>query len=94
MNRQLKELEEHLTKLNQCNYTLLWLEGAHHQLVETAKIIGQKLVLSFQGNMTKIITFEKYTLTTMGLQFWSQGKPGVLYRWEQVPLNRPKSEAL
>ena len=62
--------------------TLLWLEGAKYEQVNQVQMKGEKIIL-FLGNGTiKLLQFEKYSLTAVGIQFWSQGRPGVLYKWD------------
>lgn len=62
--------------------TLLWLEGAKHDQVSAAQIKAGKLVLSLENGTLRIIPFERYAVTSVGVQFWNRGRPGVLYRWD------------
>lgn len=78
-------LRKNLKALCESACTLLWLEGTQHERVLTVKVSGQRLVLELANNTTRVVAFERFTVTSVGLQFWSQGRPGVLYRWEQVP---------
>lgn len=77
-------LQKKLRELVTSKCTLLWLEGTQHERVLKIKLSGSKIILNLANGTTKVIAFEKYTSTSVGLQFWCQGKPGVLYKWEQV----------
>lgn len=77
-------LQKKIRELVTSNCTLLWLEGAKHERVLKLKLTGNRVVLTLANETTKVIAFEKYVCTSVGLQFWCQGKPGVLYKWEQV----------
>ncbi len=77
-------LQKKLRELVTSKCTLLWLEGTKHERVLKIKLAGNKIILNLANGTTKVITFEKYTFTSVGLQFWFQGKPGVLYKWEQL----------
>lgn len=77
-------LQKKLRELVTSKCTLLWLEGTQHERVLKIKLSGSKIILNLANGTTKVIAFEKYTFTSVGLQFWCQGKPGVLYKWEQV----------
>lgn len=77
-------LQKKLRELVTSKCTLLWLEGTKHERVLKIKLSGNKIILTLENDLTKVITFDKYTFTSVGLQFWSQGKPGVLYKWEQL----------
>ena len=70
--------------------TLLWLEGAKYQQVNHVRMKGEKVVLFLENGTIKLVQFEKYSFTSVGIQFWSQGKPGVLYKWD-LPENMNKS---
>ena len=78
-------LRKNLKALCDSPCTLLWLEGTQHNRVLAVKLSGEKLVLQLANDTTRVVAFERFTVTSVGLQFWSQGRPGVLYRWEQVP---------
>lgn len=78
-------LRKRLREICQSGATLLWLEGAKHHTVHGVQLTGRKLILKLDQNVTRVISFERYTTTKVGLQFWSQNLPGVLYRWDQVP---------
>jgi hypothetical protein len=78
-------LRKHLREICQSGATLLWLEGAKHHTVHAVRLTGRKLILKLDQNVTRVISFERYTTTKVGLQFWSQNQPGVLYKWDQVP---------
>jgi len=69
--------------------TLLWLEGAKYEQVNHVQMKGEKVILSLANGTLKLIQFEKYSLTSVGIQFWSQGRPGVLYKWD-LPENENK----
>ncbi|KAB8027967.1 hypothetical protein [Fluviispira multicolorata] len=77
-------LQKKLRELVTSNCTLLWLEGAKHERVLKIKLTGNKVILNLSNETTRVIAFERYVCTSVGLQFWFQGKPGVLYKWEQV----------
>ena len=79
-------LRSKLSDLTKSGHTLLWLEGSTHHMIEKAELHrGNKLSLHLSNGTVRIVCFERYALTKVGMQFWSQGRPGVLYRWEQVP---------
>ncbi|WP_186647583.1 hypothetical protein [Fluviispira vulneris] len=78
-------LQKKLRELVTSNCTLLWLEGAKHERVLKIKLTGNKVILNLANETTRVIAFERYACTSVGLQFWFQGKAGVLYKWEQVP---------
>ena len=88
MDQHLAALEEQIKNLNARSYTLLWLEGSHYNRVNTVRLLGNRLVLNMNDNVTKVVAFDRFAVTSVGLQFWSQGHPGVLYKWEQVPLTQ------
>lgn len=77
-------LRKKLTELCKSNSTLLWLEGSRTEHVTHVKLVGERLVLQLANNTSRVVLFERYATTEVGLQFWSKGRPGVLYRWEQV----------
>ncbi len=62
--------------------TLLWLEGAQYERVNKVQMKGGKVILSLANGATRLIQFEKYSFTSVGIQFWSCGRPGVLYKWD------------
>lgn len=78
-------LRKNLKALCESDCTLLWLEGTQYERVLRVKLSGQRLVIHLANNTTRLVSFERFSVTSVGLQFWSQGRPGVLYRWEQVP---------
>lgn len=78
-------LRDKLKSLCASNATLLWLEGARHERVLGVKISGKRLVIQLANGTTRVMLFERFAVTSVGLQFWSQGRPGVLYKWDQVP---------
>lgn len=78
-------LQQRLKEICSSGATLLWLEGTKHQTVASVRLSGNRLILQLDGNLLRVITFDRYTTTKVGLQFWSKGHPGVLYRWDQVP---------
>lgn len=78
-------LTQQLKKLCESSCTLLWLEGSKHARVLSVRLQDGRLVLKFADQTSRVIAFEKYSVTSVGLQFWAQDRPGVLYRWEQVP---------
>lgn len=77
-------LQKKLRELVTSKCTLLWLEGAKHKRVLKLKLVGSKIILSLADETIRVMAFEKYAVTSVGLQFWCQGKPCVLYKWEQV----------
>lgn len=77
-------LQKKLRELITSKCTLLWLEGTKHERVLKIKLSGNKIVLTLDNNTIRMFMFERYTCTSVGLQFWFQGKPGVLYKWEQM----------
>lgn len=75
-----------LRELAKSRCTLLWLEGTKHERVISLKVSARgSLLIRLANETTRVVAFERYAVTEVGLQFWSQGRPGVLYRWEQVP---------
>lgn len=78
-------LRNKLQELCKSGATLLWLEGAKHETVLGVKLSGNRLILQLHGNVMRMVSFDRYTTTKVGLQFWNQDKPGVLYKWDQVP---------
>jgi hypothetical protein len=78
-------LQRKLRELCQSGATLLWLEGARHETVLGVKLSGNRLILQLHGNVMRMVRFDRYTTTKVGLQFWLKDKPGVLYKWDQVP---------
>ncbi len=77
-------LQKKLRELVTSKCTLLWLEGTKHERVLKIKLSGNKIVLTLANETSRVIAFERYACTSVGLQFWFQGKPGVLYKWEQL----------
>jgi hypothetical protein len=77
-------LERKLQELLNSHATLLWLEGSKTDQVESAKVIEKKLILSLRNGATRMITFERFATTKVGLQFWNKGRAGVLYRWDAI----------
>ena len=83
---QLQKLQLKLKELCGSGSTLLWLEGSQYIQALSAQLrVGNRLVLRLANDTTRVMTFDRFAITKVGLQFWSLGKPGVLYRWEQVP---------
>ena len=78
-------LRQKLKSLCACASTLLWLEGSKFERVVSLKLSGKKLVLGLANETARVVSFEKFVFTSVGIQFWSQGRPGVLYKWDQVP---------
>jgi hypothetical protein len=78
-------LRQKLRELCKSTSTLLWLEGAKHDRILGVTLQSERLLLQLANGTTRIVAFDKVIVTTVGLQFWSQGRPGVLYIWEQVP---------
>lgn len=79
-------LRKKIKEISSSGSTLLWLEGARHETIVSARVTGNRLILETRDQLVKIVSFQRYTTTKVGLQFWSQGRPGVLYRWDQVPV--------
>lgn len=77
-------LAQKLKKLCESPCTLLWLEGSKHERVLSVRLQERRLILQLWDQTSRVVAFEKYSVTAVGLQFWSQGRPGVLFRWEQV----------
>jgi hypothetical protein len=84
-------LRQKLRELCKSASTLLWLEGAKHDRILDVTLMDDRLVLRLSNGTTRVVAFEKFAVTAVGLQFWSQGRPGVLYKWEQVPKSRWES---
>lgn len=80
-------LRKKLQELCAANTTLLWLEGPRYEMVTSVKLSGNRLVLSLANNTSRVVAFERYAPTEVGLQFWSRGRPGVLYKWDRLPTN-------
>lgn len=80
-------LRQKLRAMCESKCTLLWLEGAQQTRVLSVRLAGSRLVLRLANNTSRVVAFEKFVVTSVGMQFWSQGRPGVLYRWDQVPAN-------
>jgi hypothetical protein len=78
-------LTQKLKKLCESPCTLLWLEGSKHERVLSVRLQDRRLVLLLSDQTSRMVAFDRYSVTSVGLQFWSNGRPGVLYRWEQVP---------
>ena len=87
-------LQKKLRDLVTSKCTLLWLEGTKHERVLKIKLSGNKIVLSLANETTRVIAFDRYAFTSVGLQFWFQGKPGVLYKWEQLSDSAPYNQAI
>lgn len=73
-----------LRELCQSNATLLWLEGSQTERVLSVKYQNGRIVLRLGNGTNRVVAFERFAITSVGLQFWSQGHAGVLYRWDQV----------
>ena len=78
-------LKQRLREICRSGATLLWLEGTNHETVHSVKLSHNRLILQLESNVTRVIRFDRYATTRVGLQFWTKGHPGVLYKWEQVP---------
>lgn len=78
-------LRRKLRELCNSTSTLLWLEGAKHERILGVSLQGDRLIMQLANGTTRVVSFEKFAVTAVGLQFWAQGRPGVLYKWEQVP---------
>lgn len=78
-------LIQRLRELRDSKATLLWLEGSTYERVVSAKLQAGRLVLVLANETSRVVAYDRYAVTDVGLQFWSQGRPGVLYRWDQVP---------
>ncbi len=75
-------LRKKIQEMLKSKSTLLWLEGAQYEQVNHVQLRGEKVILSLRNGTIKLIKFEKYSVTQVGVQFWSQGRPGVLYKWD------------
>ena len=75
-------LRKKIRDLLKSKSTLLWLEGSNYEQVTNVQMKGERVILSLGNGTIKLIQFERYTLTQVGIQFWCQGKPGVLYKWD------------
>jgi hypothetical protein len=73
-----------LRELCQSDATLLWLEGAQTERVLSVRYQNERIILRLGNGTNRVVAFERFTITSVGLQFWSQGHPGVLYKWDQV----------
>lgn len=69
--------------------TLLWLEGSKYEQVNQVELKGEKVVLSLANGTIMLVHFDRYSLTNVGIQFWRQGKPGVLYKWDLSSVSNP-----
>lgn len=78
-------LRRKLSELSRSGATLIWLEGSKHETVTSVKLVDNRLILQLHGNVMRIVRFDRYSATRVGLQFWLKDRPGVLYRWDQVP---------
>ncbi len=76
-----------LRELCQSNATLLWLEGSQTERVLSVRYQSGRIVLKLGNGTNRVVSFDRFTITAVGLQFWSQGHPGVLYKWDQVDRN-------
>ena len=81
-------LKDRLQELCRSRSTLLWLEGSKYERVLSVRLSAQKLVLKLANSTIRVVAFDRYSCTSVGLQFWAKGRPGVLYRWEQVPVEK------
>ena len=84
------DLKKKIRDLIKSKSTLLWLEGAKYEQVNNVQIKAGKVVLSLENETIKIVLFDKYAFTSVGIQFWNQGRPGVLYKWD-LPANSIKN---
>ncbi len=75
-------IKKRVAELQKDNSTLLWLEGSMYEMVTNVNFINNKIAIKLQNGTTRLLNFEKYLMTTVGIQFWCQEKPGVLYRWD------------
>jgi hypothetical protein len=81
-----------LRELCQSNATLLWLEGSQTERVLSVRYQSGRIVLRLGNGTNRVVAFDRFTITAVGLQFWSQGHPGVLYKWDQVDRNSWKED--
>ncbi len=81
------QLIQKLRELCQSDSTLLWLEGSKTERVLSVKYQAGRIVLRLANGTNRVVAFERFAITSVGLQFWSLGHPGVLYRWDQVNRN-------
>jgi len=78
------KLQQKLLELCKNESMLLWLEGSKTERIHAIKLIKNTLVLYFEQNRVKMVSFERYAITKVGLQYWSQGRPGVIYSWDSL----------
>ncbi len=78
------QIIQKLRELCKSDATLLWLEGSQTERVLSVKYQSGRIVLKLANGTNRVVAFDKFAITSVGLQFWSQGHPGVLYRWDQV----------
>jgi hypothetical protein len=84
-------LRKKIHDLMKSKSTLLWLEGSKYEQVNHVQVKDEKVVLALENGTIKIVPFDKFAITTVGIQFWHQGKPGVLYKWDLV--HRPEDDS-
>ncbi len=77
-----RALKKKISELLQSQATLLWLEGAKYEPVAQVHMLGEKLAISLKNGTTRVVVFEKYATTSVGVQFWCRGRPCVLYKWD------------
>ncbi len=64
-----------LRELCQSNATLLWLEGSQTERVLSVRYQSGRIVLKLGNGTNRVVSFDRFTITAVGLQFWSQGAP-------------------
>lgn len=83
------KLQKKLHELSQSKATLLWLEESQMERVLSIKLKGERVLLRLANGTTRLIAFEHYECTAVGLQLWSHGKLGVVYRWDLFSHGNP-----
>lgn len=81
------ELRKKLRDFINENATLLWLEGSQYEQVHNVQIKASKVVLTLDNGTIKIVQFDRYAFTSVGVQFWNKGRPGVLFKWNMPALS-------
>lgn len=57
--------------------------------VLSIRLKGERVFLRLANGTTRLIAFERYECTAVGLQLWSHGKLGVVYRWDMFSHGHP-----
>jgi hypothetical protein len=83
------DLRKKICDLLKSKSTLLWLEGSKYEQVNQIQMKANKVILTLENGTIKLVQFDRYALTAVGVQFWNQGRPSVLYKWD-FPENVPQ----